>query len=77
MTDFKMKVIPQSDIGERPILKTSLTNEDFVFVVGEGDTNYLCGSCGRVICKNVIRSQIKEIVFICPSCNSHNLIKGT
>ena len=39
---------------------------------GEGDTDYLCGTCGFAVCKNIDYGQVSEMTLVCPICGSHN-----
>ena len=72
---IQMKIIKPPKKGSRAILKSGEPSKDFIFIVGEGDTDYACGKCGNIICKNIFEGQIKNIVFVCPKCNTYNEIK--
>ena len=75
MTDHAAKVIPKPKEGEGAIIQDS-KGRDSPFLVGEGTDNYLCGKCKFVICKNMNQGQIRDLIFVCPKCNSYNLITG-
>jgi len=77
MTNYKMKVMPNAESEDRTIFRTNRTDDDFVFMLGEGKINYLCYTCGKILCKNINQGQVKDIVFLCPKCNTYNEIKGT
>lgn len=72
--EIKMKIIETPKEENRAIFKSGNSSNDFIFIVGKGDTNYICGKCGNVLCKSVFKNQIENIVFVCPKCNSYNEI---
>ena len=76
MTDYLMEVIPKPKEGSATVFNFKKKGR-FVVIKGKGNDNYLCGTCRNVICKNVNRGQISNIVFKCPNCDSYNLLKGT
>jgi hypothetical protein len=71
-----MDVIPPPQEGTAAILILSKKGK-FSIINGQGDDNYQCGACENIICKNVVRGQIINLVFVCPNCGSYNHIKGT
>ena len=75
MSNFEMKIIPKPKDGTATILKLS-KNGKFHLIKGHGYDNYLCGACNNIICKNVERGQIVNIVFECPNCHNYNLVRG-
>lgn len=76
MSNYSMEVIPKPKEGTAAIFETTEKGE-FVFIKGIGSDNYVCGACKSIICENVVRKQIINIVFKCANCGSYNLIKGT
>jgi predicted RNA-binding Zn-ribbon protein involved in translation (DUF1610 family) len=71
MKTEKMCVIIKSLAANMAVIKAAPNVE--TPVLGEGDTNYICGNCGNIILKNVIKGQIKNIVFECPTCGEYNM----
>lgn len=71
---IEMRVIEEPKKGSRAILQSGNPSTDFVFIVGEGDTDYICGNCGNIICKNISKDMIVNVVFLCPKCKSYNEI---
>ena len=76
MTDYSLEVISKPKEGTASVLEYAKKGK-YVFIKGNGSDNYLCGTCNNIICQNVDRGQIRNIVFKCPNCNSYNLLKGT
>lgn len=76
MTNYQLEVIAEPEPGTRAVFTIS-GNRKFAFIKGVGKDNYLCGSCQNIICENVNRGQISNIVFKCPYCESFNELKGT
>lgn len=75
MANYSMEIIPPPKEGTAAVLKMTVKNKPTIKVVGKD--NYICGTCSNVICQNVDRGQIRNIVFVCPNCGSYNHIKGT
>jgi len=67
-----MEVIPKPKEGTMAVFKLGKEGK----IEGEGNDNYLCGACGNIICKNVNRGQLINLVFVCPNCGSYNFLKG-
>lgn len=40
--------------------------------VGAGDTSLICSGCERVLAENITDEQIRNLVFLCASCGTHN-----
>jgi predicted RNA-binding Zn-ribbon protein involved in translation (DUF1610 family) len=55
---------------------TAVQSEDTSFysplIIGDGDIDYSCGKCGKVLCTNMSESQLKGIILICSKCGSFN-----
>ena len=75
MTDFLMQVIPEPAPGTASVLIFDKKGK-FAMIKGKGEDNYLCGVCRNVICENVTRGMIINVVFKCPNCDNYNLITG-
>lgn len=43
---------------------------------GLGDVDYVCGSCGRVVCRSVKRGLFAGMIFRCVGCNKLNRVRG-
>ena len=71
-----MEIIPPPKEGTATVIIPK-EKGPFFMIKGGGKDNYLCGSCHNIICQNVNRGQIINIVFVCPQCGSYNHIKGT
>ena len=37
-----------------------------------GDTDYRCGVCGTMLVEQAWHWEVRNLVFRCPSCGSHN-----
>lgn len=77
MTDYSMEIIPKPKEGTASVFSWSGEKGKFAVIKGEGNDNYICGACGNVICQNVNRGQIIDLVIACPNCGSYNILKGT
>jgi DNA-directed RNA polymerase subunit RPC12/RpoP len=71
MKSIKMKIIKQSEIGNRAVLQPASDLD--ALIKGEGDTNYVCGKCGKILFESINKGQVKDIVAKCPVCGEFNL----
>lgn len=76
MSNFIMQVIPEPKPGTAAVL-VLVKKGKYASIKGQGSDSYLCGACRNVICENVDRGCIINLVFKCPNCDNYNLIKGT
>ena len=76
MANYSMEVIPPQKEGTATVLKMTQRG-NIPIIKGQGEDNYHCGACNNVICQNINRGQIINIVFVCPNCGTFNHIKGT
>lgn len=76
MTKLQMEVIAEPKPGTASVLILDKAGS-YALIRGVGDTEYLCGACQNVICENVERGQVVNLVFKCPNCGSFNLVRGT
>lgn len=75
MSNYSMEVISKPKEGTASVIIFKKKGK-FAIIKGNGNDNYLCGTCGNVICQNVNRGQIINLVFVCPNCGSYNFLKG-
>lgn len=75
MSDYQMEVIAEPEHGSASVLVFG-KNGPYSIIESDGSDNYLCGACRNVICRNVTRGQIINIVFKCPNCNAYNHLRG-
>jgi hypothetical protein len=73
MPDIKGKVIPKPD-NERDILNMQFPNdeENQPLITGSGDISIFCGSCSRILCRNLTEGQVQNVVIRCNRCKSYN-----
>jgi predicted RNA-binding Zn-ribbon protein involved in translation (DUF1610 family) len=71
MKCIKMKIIKQTELSNKTVLQP--TTELDAVIKGEGDTNYACANCGKVLIEAVNKGQVKNIVIKCPVCGEYNL----
>ncbi|MEN6552187.1 MAG: hypothetical protein ABFC34_04785 [Methanobacterium sp.] len=76
MSIIEMRVIPEPEEGTRAVFTTTSTEEDFVFMRLNGNNDYICSNCKRVLCKNAEKGDVSNIVFCCPKCKSYVELKG-
>ena len=72
MPDIKLPIIIMPKEGTRTVISLGIGSS--MRGKGEGDVNYLCGNCGRVLVNGAREDQIRNIVFHCP-CGSYNDLK--
>lgn len=77
LSNYKLEVIPKPAEGSASVLIWGGAKSNHSIITGQGADSYLCGVCSNVICKNVDRGQIINLVFSCPNCGSYSKIKGT
>jgi hypothetical protein len=83
--DIPLPVIPKPEHAS--ILEHNQDAPFNSFVTGNGSDNYVCGNCGAVLCKNIVREKAlgagkvklasiaKEgIVLKCPYCDNYNAL---
>ena len=56
-------------LRSRPVIAAP---PDEPLIRGDGDTDYVCAGCDRVIAESIVRGQIKNLVFECASCGTSN-----
>ena len=76
MSNYTVKEIPEPEEGTESVLIFKKKGR-YSIISGGGSDNYLCGVCENIICKDVNRGQIMNLVFQCPDCGEYNRIKGT
>ncbi|MTD14950.1 hypothetical protein GIS00_13475 [Nakamurella sp. YIM 132087] len=64
---------PGADIDARIFVAEDPVPEDHAFIRGEGDTDCVCGGCGRVLLRGVRGLHpLPGLVFVCPDCHACN-----
>ncbi len=76
MAKIQMEVITEPKQGTASVLVPGPDGQQ-VMIKGHGDVTYTCGCCGKPICENIQRGQVRDIVFKCFNCSSFNRIRGT
>ena len=76
MSDYEMEIISKPKQGTASVLVLTKKG-NYVMMKGKGSDSYLCGTCQNIICQDVNRGQIINLVFKCPNCDSYNRIRGT
>lgn len=76
MSNYQLEVISEPEQGTASVLVPGPSGPQ-VFIKGTAEDSYLCGGCGEVICENVQRGQIVNLVFKCFKCGSFNHVRGT
>ena len=64
MKNIKLPTIPEPEEGTRSVLVAPR-------IEGTGDTNYICGSCGKTLAEGMGEGQMQNIVLKC-SCGAFN-----
>ena len=76
MTNYQMEVIPEPKHGTASVLIPGASGPQ-IMIKGSAEDSYVCGGCGKIICENVQRGQIVNLVFKCFKCGSFNRLQGT
>jgi DNA-directed RNA polymerase subunit RPC12/RpoP len=71
MKTIKMKLIKQSETMDLPVFQPAPDLD--ALIKGEGDTNYVCGNCEKVLFEAINKGQVTKIVVKCPVCGEFNL----
>jgi DNA-directed RNA polymerase subunit RPC12/RpoP len=58
---------------DRTILETK-SNTLRTFFRGEGNINYVCGKCSRLLAENIWELSLSNIILKCPNCGLYNNI---
>lgn len=66
----RLALIPEPEAGTRSVMEQPPGAAPFPFIIGVGDLDLLCGSCGAVLLKSVDEGMVSNVVFKCPSCGS-------
>jgi len=69
MPQIKMSRVSPRVVKTRPVIASP---PDEPLVRGDGDTDYLCAGCDRVIAENIVLGEIKNLVFECSRCGTCN-----
>jgi hypothetical protein len=73
MQIIKAKIIPEPEPNTRTVF-VKPEGQQGPFITGEGDINYVCGSCQVVLAQKAQTGQVSNIVFKCPKCQKFNEI---
>ena len=68
MEIIKLSIIPEPPEGSRTVIESKVSPA----FKGEGEVDYMCGSCGALIAEKVRLGQIRNIVVHCPKCGQYN-----
>ena len=72
MASEQLLVIELPEGGKPRII---LDREELPMLRRDGDTEYRCGSCDIVLAEQVWAWEVRNVVFLCPSCGSHNEVR--
>ena len=67
----KLRVIPEPLPGTASVLSVL---SDGPVVQSEGDTDFVCGSCGHLLLKAVASDQVRNLVVHCSRCKAFNAV---
>lgn len=76
MANYQMDVIAEPKHGTASVLIPSASGPQVMFS-SVAEDSYICGGCNEIICKNVQRGQIINLVFKCFKCGSFNRLRGS
>ena len=80
LSKIQMEVIPEPEPGTASVLILNnpqyYMKEPHAIMRGEGDTDYVCGSCRVTLASCVRRGQLVNIVLRCVNCGSYNIVRG-
>jgi hypothetical protein len=79
MPTYKLEAIPKppSNVITMRLDPLYVTRELSPIIQGNGDTNYLCGSCGLVLIASLNKwVRVQGFVLVCHRCFGYNYIRG-
>lgn len=71
MATYTLQIITSTDLKTSTIMRLPTPAP---FITGTGPDNYLCGSCGNVLLKNVHPGQFRSIIIGCGKCKAYNAL---
>lgn len=73
MPRIKMSQASPRAVKTRPVIASP---PDEPLVRGDGDVDYTCAGCDRVIAGRIRLGQIEDLVFECSNCGTCNEVPG-
>ena len=73
MKKVKMERVQHPDATMSIVLPTAAR----AALRGQGDTDYTCSSCGKILLRRVLDKDIRSLVFKCPLCGAHSRIPAS
>jgi len=64
----KLRVTELSESKPRVVVR----HDELPLMRREGDTDYACGACEAVLAEQVWLWEVRNVVFLCPSCGAHS-----
>ena len=73
MKKVKMEKVQHPDSTMSIVLPTAAR----AALRGQGDTDYTCANCGKILLRRVLDKEIRNLVFKCPLCGAHSRIPAS
>ncbi len=71
MAIYTLQIVAPAELKTSTIMRLSAPAP---FITGTGPDDYLCGSCGNALLKNVHPGQFKALVIGCGKCKAYNVL---
>ncbi|HYD40202.1 MAG TPA: hypothetical protein VEB43_05190 [Anaeromyxobacter sp.] len=65
----------EMELYTEPPGSSVITSRTAPAVTGEGNTDYVCGACGTVVCRSMRQGEVDGVAFRCPQCWRVNRVK--
>lgn len=73
MVTISMRIINKPTKGTRPVFYLGQSPTSNIMLEGTGDADFVCGSCGSLICKSIDACDIHpHNVYLCAVCGNYN-----
>ena len=71
MSQIKMSLASSKTMKARPLIASP---HDEPLVRGNGDTDYVCAACDRIVAASIGFGDIRNLVFECSGCGAFNRV---
>lgn len=72
MPTMRLRLIDEPPDRTRQVFTNPSPEVAFVFAIGMGEVDLLCGSCDRLLARSLAAGQKRDLVFRCQGCGRCN-----
>lgn len=69
---FPLEVMTAADSAGHTVMAITPEVPGDPVMTGGGDFTFTCGSCQRVLLKDIGQFSVQNMVFVCPDCGAYN-----